>query len=293
MSDTAWSIVQVFNNNVVLAERDGDRAVLLGRGIGFGRAAGALVDAATVQELFRPVGAQPPEQLARLIAELRPEILVLARDLAETASFMCEVEIPDSTVVAMADHIRFAIDRAVQGVVLPNPLQWEVSHLYPREFSFGRRALHQIKQVSGVGLPEEEAVSLALHVVNAQFVQQGANPSGLARTAQVTRLLTRTFDVIDAATGNAELDRDSMAAARFITHLRFLLRRMLDRGPEPHAPELSMLKLGTKISDEYPVAYAIAGKVIMMLQLELDTQCSEDEVIYLTLHIARLMHNPR
>lgn len=289
----AWKIVQVFNNNVVLAESDGDRAVLLGRGIGFGRAAGAAISGDSVQEVFHPVGAEAPEQLARLIIELRPEILALARDLAETASFMCDVEIPDSTVVAMADHIRFAIDRAVEGVILPNPLWWEVSQFYPREFSFGLRALHQIKQVSGVGLPEEEAVSLALHVVNAQFAQQGASPSNMARTAQVTNLLTRTFDVIDAATGGTELDRNSMAAARFVTHLRFLLRRMLDRGPSPHEPEPGMLKLGAKVSDEYPVAFTISGKVIMMLQLELDTQCSEDEVVYLALHIARLMQRPR
>ena len=54
-----------------------------------------------------------------------------------------------------------------------------------------------------------------------------------------------------------------------------------------------MLKLGAKVSDEYPVAFTISGKVIMMLQLELDTQCSEDEVVYLALHIARLMQRPR
>ncbi len=206
---------------------------------------------------------------------------------------MCSVKIPDSTVVAIADHIRFAIDRAIEGVEMPNPLKWEVSQFYPREFAFGLQALKQIKSSTGVQLPEEEAVSLALHVVNAQFAQRGADPANMARTTQVTKLLSKTFDVLDSALGGEPIDRESMDAARFVTHLRFLLRRIIDRGPTPHEPEPGMLKLGTKISDEYPVAFQIAGRVIMMLEMELDTETSDDEVIYLTLHIARLMNSPR
>lgn len=284
--------MQVFNNNVVLAERGADRAVLLGRGIGFGRAAGAAVQESAVQEHFRAGGLQPPEHLARLIAELNPEIIALARELAENAQFMCDVEIPDSTVIAMADHIRFSIDRAAQGIRMPNPLRWEVSQFYPREYSFGLKALGHIKKAAGVSLPEEEAISLALHIVNAQFAQNSAQNT-MTRTAQLTSLLSQVFDVIETALPNHEIDRDSTAAARFVTHLRYLLQRMIGRGRDPHQVEDAMLSLSTKVADEYPVAYNIAGKVIMMLQMELDTNCSDDEVVYLSLHIARLMRTPR
>ncbi|MFP7366241.1 PRD domain-containing protein [Corynebacterium callunae] len=292
MTATVWKIIQVFNNSVVLAERGTDRAVLLGRGIGFGRAPGAAVQESAVQEHFRASGMQPPEHLARLIAELNPELIALARELAENAHFMCDVEIPDSTVIAMADHIRFAIDRAAQGISLPNPLRWEVSQFYPREYAFGIKALQHIKKASQVALPEEEAISLALHVVNAQFAQNSMQNT-MSRTAQLTALLAQVFDVIETALPNHEIDRDSTAAARFVTHLRYLLQRMIARGRDPHQVEDAMLSLSTKVADEYPVAYAIAGKVIMMLQMELDTNCSDDEVVYLSLHIARLMRTPR
>ncbi|ANE04882.1 PRD domain-containing protein [Corynebacterium crudilactis] len=292
VSTSAWKIIQVFNNNVVLAENGSDRAVLLGRGLGFGRARGAAVQPDAVQEYFHPSAIQPPEQLARLIAELNPEIISLARELAETAEFMCDVTIPDSTVVAMADHIRFAIDRAAQGIYLPNPLRWEVSQFYPREFAFGHKALAHIKSTTRVSLPEEEAVSLALHVVNAQFAQNTRQDS-MARTAQLTTLLTKVFDVVEAALPDQEIDRDSMTAARFITHLRFLLQRLIGREGKAHEAEKGLISLSSKVADEYPVSFSIAGKVIMMLQLELDTTCSEDEAVYLALHIARLMKSPR
>lgn len=292
MDTTAWKIVQVFNNNVVLAEKGSDRAVLLGRGIGFGRASGAAVTTEAIQEFFRPTTTQAPEQLARLITELSPQIISLARELAETAEFMCELDIPDSTVIAMADHIRFAIDRAGQGITLPNPLKWEVSQFYPREYNFGRKALRHIAQVSKVSLPEEEAVSLALHIVNAQFAQQTRQDS-MIKTAQLTTYLSRVFDLLESGLPDQEIDRESMSAARFITHLRFLLQRLINRGPDDQENEPSMSSLSTKIAEEYPVAYTIAGRVIMMLQLELDTSCSEDESVYLALHIARLMKTPK
>lgn len=292
VSRSVWKIIQVFNNNVVLAENGSDRAVLLGRGLGFGRAPGAAVQADAVQEFFHPTAMQPPEQLARLIAELNPEIISLARELAENAEFMCDVTIPDSTVVAMADHIRFAIDRAAQGFSMPNPLRWEVSQFYPREFAFGHKALAHIKSRTQVSLPEDEAVSLALHVVNAQFAQSTRQDS-MARTAQLTTLLTKVFDVLEAALPDQKIDRDSMTAARFITHLRFLLQRLIGREGKAHEAEKGLISLSSKVADEYPVSFSIAGKVIMMLQLELDTTCSDDEAVYLALHIARLMKSPR
>lgn len=291
MSTLTWKIIQVFNNNVVLAEKGEERAVLLGRGIGFGRARGAAVNTNAIQEKFLLAGKQPPDQMAQLITEINPEVIALAREIAETAQFTCHVEIPDSTVVAMADHIHFAIERAAQGITMPNPLKWEVSQFYTREYAFGRKALTHIKSQTGVLLPEDEAVSMALHVVNAQFANS-TNQQSMAQTTKLTTLLTRVFDVVETALPKENINRESMSAARFVTHLRFLLQRMIGREDNTIEEAPSLNKLSDKIADEYPVAHSVAGKVIMMLELELDTISSDDESAYLTLHIARLMKTP-
>ncbi|WP_347306116.1 PRD domain-containing protein [Corynebacterium sp. SA-MJD20WY100] len=196
----------------------------------------------------------------------------------------------------LADHINAAIDRTLQGIALPNPMQWEIRQLYPREYEFGVRALALIKQSTGVQLAADEAISLAQHAVNAQFTLAGSSTqrspadmmSGMAQTAQFTQLLATILDIVENAL-DVPLDRNSMATARFITHLRFLLHRLVGERGTPHEPEPGMLAMADSMMKQYPQAYRIAGLVVIKLESTLDTKCSEDEILYLTLHVARLM----
>lgn len=289
-----WKIIQVFNNNVVLAEREDQRAVLLGRGIGFQRTAGASVPGESVHEVFSPSPAEPPEHLATLLTELPEELIGLSRELAGLAAIMCQIDLPDSTVIALADHIRFAVQRAIDGAEMSHPLEWEVRQLYPREFEFGRSALVHVQQTTGVRLDETEAVALALHVVNAQFTTANRDGANMALTARVTALLTQVLDLVDMRLPGP-IDRSSMAAARFVTHLRYLLRRMLERGPDvpgPHDADPPLVQLSGTLQEQYPAAYRIASNVLLTMEMNLNIECSEDEVVYLTLHIARLMSGP-
>lgn len=309
MADATWQVVQVFNNNVLLAQRisaneapnhaghaahfagvlesdaSADQAVLLGRGIGFQKRRGDLIDAAAVHRYFVPETSQAPEELARLVADIDPSQLVLAQELAGLATTMCQVHLTDSAVVALADHVRFAVERAIKGQDLPMPLQWEVQHLYPQEYAFGQAACRHIREATGVQIADSEAVSLALHVVQAQLE---AGSQNFERVATLTTLLTKILDTLDAALpgGPGVLDRDSMAVARFITHLKFLLQRLLSGQREQ---ERNLSSLQAAVASEYPQAYGIAKRVVLVVQFETDCECSANEVTYLALHIARLM----
>lgn len=279
-----WRIKQVLNNNVVLAAQADREAVLVGTGIAFGKRKGDEVYQEQISQIFAAEDTQPA-QLARLVAELSPQQLELASKISSLAARICEIKLPDSTVVAIADHLRFAVDRAIAGTPLPNPLKWEVQQFYPEEYQFGQRALELIKAETGIQCDESEAVSLALHVVNAAFAVPGGS---LVQTAKITEMLNKVFAVVEAALA-MEIDRESAAAARFVTHIRFLLRRMLRRGGSgAHEPEPALAGMRDTIAKTYPKSWSAAAKLVMMLQMELDTQCSDDEIVYLALHIARL-----
>ena len=52
---------------------------------------------------------------------------------------------------------------------MPNPLLTEVRVFYPIEFAVGKYALELIHNELGVVLSDDEAASIALHLVNAEF----------------------------------------------------------------------------------------------------------------------------
>lgn len=280
-----WRIRQVINNNVVLASQDGADAVLVGRGLGYQHKVGdTLTESGSIQ-VFRSTDTQPIH-MARLIAELTPAHIDVAVKLARLAAKTCDVKLPDSTVIALADHLRFAVDRVVAGKHLPNPVAWEVRHLYPTEFEFGCKALELAKREVGVQLDESEAVSFALHVVNASFAIPGGQ---MMQTQRITESLLAVVDMVEAATGH-RIDRNSAAAARFLTHLRFLYRRIVARGGKPaHDSDTGVELMAQTVADSYPLAWAVAAKVMLQVQMDLDAVCAADEQVYLMLHIARLL----
>lgn len=193
MESRSWEILQVFNNNVVLAvpqnAHDMQQAILVGRGIGFAAERGDTVNPDHIQEVFTPQTAASTEHFTTMLSELPAELLGLARELAELASLLCGIKITDSFVIMLADHINAAVDRATRGVDLPNPMQWDTRQFYPREYEFGIRALVAIKQATGIQLYESERTAIAQHAVNAKYASGFASDEiGLDSFATTVKL---------------------------------------------------------------------------------------------------------
>ena len=277
-------ILRVFNNNVVLARGDGGSEVILtGRGLGFQVKPGQPVDPAKIVRTFVPEDGRSPDSLGSMVASIPPEVLALADAALEAGR--AELEIRRSTVltVALADHLNFAIKRQLNGIDFEYPLEAEVSHLYPSELRAARRILAHVNAAQDVTLAEGEAVSIAMHLVNAGFAA-----GDLSFTYQMTGVFAQLFDVLEQASGRP-IGRDSVNSARFITHLRYFFVRatsgkQLDEGAS---------KLSTAIRDSYPEAYATALRLQSVLELRLGDAMTEDEATYLTLHVARLMDENR
>ena len=283
-------ILRVFNNNVVLAragagDGDGDRGevILTGRGIGFQAKPGQRVDESRVAKVFVPDPGRDPDLLGALVAAIPPEHLLLADRALEVTRAEMDVALTSATVVALADHLSFAIKRVRQGIDLEYPLQAEVEHLYPTELAAARRVVAFVNAHIEETLPDAEAVAVALHLVNAGFAT-----GDLSYTYQMTGVFTQLFDVLEQYTG-WRIDRHTVNAARFITHLRyFFVRahsgRQLEEGSR---------RLGAAIRTAYPDAYAAATRLQAVLELRLGQPLTEDEVTYLTLHVARMVDESR
>jgi beta-glucoside operon transcriptional antiterminator len=275
-------ILRVFNNNVVLA-RDQARGdvVLTGRGLGFQAKPGQQVDAAHVAMVFVADPGRDVDLFGSLVAAIPPEHVALADEALASTRKDVDPLISSATVVALADHISFAIKRVRQGIAFEYPLRAEVAHLYPDELAAARRVVDFVNERIQETLPEDEAVAIALHLVNAGFAT-----GDLSYTYQMTWLFPQLFDVVEQSSGSI-IDRHTVNAARFITHLRYFFVRahhgsQLDEGSD-HDP------IASAIRSAYPWAYVAATRLQAVLELRLGQPLTEDEVTYLTLHVARML----
>ena len=272
-------ILRVFNTNVVLArDEHGREVVLTGRGLGFQARPGQEVDQAKVMRAFVPDEGRNADNFGEMLAAIAPELVHLVDRVLAPVWAELRREPSSTTVLALADHLSFAIKRVEHGVENMYPLRAEIAHLYPRELHWAEQVVDAVNAELEIELPGDEAVPIALHLVNAAF-----NSGNLALTYRMTGVFTQIFEVIESAFG-LELDRNSVNVARFITHLRyFFVRIHSDEQVEDHAASFL-----DAIRTAYPDAHRCARRVADILELRLGDPITEDEISYLTLHVARL-----
>ena len=277
-------ISRIYNNNVVLTvDHHGKESVMIGRGIAFGKRKGQLVDPSAVEQTFVPEQGMSGERLSMTLSEIPAEILSIATLLESKVRAEGALELSNSFILPLADHLHYAVVRARDGVRVQYPLAPEVTVLYPREVEYGRTVLEMVRERLQVELDPNEAIPLALHLVNAQFAT-----ADMSQAFRMTEVFAQVFEIIEASY-ERKIDPDSMSAARFVTHLRYLFVRA-SRASANHAEddEVSQPSLLAALRADAPRAYACAQKVLLVLQMQLKHSLTRDELTYLTIHIARL-----
>ena len=272
-------ILRVFNNNVVLARDDsGGEVILTGRGLGFQTAAGQAVDQTKVARTFRPDDGRDPDHLAQLLAGIPPEFVQLTSAAMARAGLDLRSASSPTLLVALADHVSFACRRTGLGMRVEYPLLGEVKNLYADEYAAGVRLLSALNETLEPPLPDSEAVALALHLVNAGF-----STGDLSYTYTMTGVIQQMVAVIEEAYA-VHLDTGSVSVGRFITHLRYLFVRIHQHRQLDEAHSV----VGDAIRAAHPEALQCAERLAAVLELRLDAALTDDEVAYLTLHVARV-----
>lgn len=277
-------ITKAINNNVVLAEdENGRELVLFGKGLGFRGAPSYIEDESNIQRSFRDVS---PE-LYDALASLTDDVIIIASGIVDIARQELNCKLNPNLIFTIADHLQFAIERARNDKVIPNPLSEEVRFVYPREYEVGRRGVLLVKAIDeDVDFPDFEAAAIALHVVNAESLDEGGsealsrNMSLVVKSAEVleavTDIVQRTLDI--------EIDRCSYSYVRFVTHMRFLIGRLM-KGEIEQTRNSSLFRQAT---NDFSDAYVCARTIDEYLRTKHGWNCSDEELLYLMMHINRL-----
>ncbi|XOQ12735.1 MAG: PRD domain-containing protein [Shouchella clausii] len=273
-------IKKVFNNNVVLAKNEWDQEmVVMGKGLAFQKKAGETIDTAKIEKTFVLEKRGVSDKLAKLLRDTSELYLNIASKILDYAKSQLPYKLDDYLYVALTDHISFAIKRHKENVHVKNPLVWEIRKYYKQEYQVALKCLDIIEEQTGVRFPEDEAASIALHLVNSEL--SGGN---LATAVQVTELVNNVLNIVKYHF-KMELDETSINYERFLTHLRFFAIRFIRKERMADSEDNFLYE---QLKSKYPESFQCSQKIKIYLVKSYNWSISKDEEMYLTLHIQRV-----
>lgn len=271
-------IEKVINNNIISAyEKSGAEVIVMGRGIGFKKKQGEVVPADQISKIFRIKSRTLTEQFKELLANMPLERVRISDEIISHAKDHLKLKLNQSIYVTLTDHINFAIERVSQGIEPQNALLWEIKRFYPQEFQLGIYALELIQDRLGILLPEDEAGFIALHFVNAEY------GTDIRDAVKFPDQMQAIVDIVERDLGML-LDESSLHYERFMTHIKFLIQRIYRKELlSSEDRELSLL-----MQRKYPREYQCSLKVAEYIMQATGSRLSEEEIMYLSVHIRRV-----
>lgn len=149
-------VIKVFNNNVILARTDSNQElVLMGKGIGFHKKIKDTVEESKIYKRFVLDETTNNSQLEQILEDVPMEELNTYRDILEIARKKLTIISLPNLFITLSDHLHYTIERYREGVVIGNPLLFEIKKFYTDEFEVGLQMAEVIKKELDVALPED------------------------------------------------------------------------------------------------------------------------------------------
>lgn len=271
-------VVKNINNNVALClDSKGQEVVVFGKGVGF----------------LKPPSEVPLSKIQRTFYDLNRKFLPLLDDIPLdvidfTSQQVAQIrgQLPYETnanlIMTLADHLAFAMTRAKKGIYTPMPSIYEMEQNYPVEVGIGRQIVKAMEQAFHVKLPKGEVQGVAMHFINASL---GSPSSGqLTAEEEYETILERMTQIVEYAL-QVTIRRDTFNYARFATHVQYLLKRVQADSPI----DSDNLQMYASIRDEYKDVSACVDQIHEYLQRNWSIDLSEEEKLYLIMHINRVI----
>lgn len=257
-------IKRVLNHNAAIStNHQGLDILLMGKGIAFGKKVGDSIELNAIETSFVLKNSDNMNRFTELFITVPPEVVACSE-----------------RIINLTDHIHSAIERHEQGMLIQNPLRWEIQRYYPDEYAIGVKALELIGRDLGISLALDEAAFIATHFVNAGLDNPFNEPQKITEiVSSIEQKVKTTF--------KTELDEDSIDYYRFMTHAKLFAQRVLS-GTTYDDDDADLLLV---VKAKYPKAYQCVKEIGKDMARDYHYQLNASEQLYLTVHVKRLVKN--
>ena len=269
------AIRSINNNTVICKDSNGQELIAMGKGIGFGSMP-KEIPLKQIERTFYDVDSQ----YKKFLPDLPTEVLEFSAKLIEIAMNELPYELSPNLVIALADHINFAIERARKNIRVKMPTVYDVRMSFPLEYRIGEYAVKKIKKEFKVYLPEEEIVGIAMGLLN------GRKESGSEESQKVSENDEMLDDITEIVENklHSMIDRESFSYSRFATHMLYLFQRI----QSGNTIQSDNLQLYSNLREEFPDVAEYADDIADHIAKKWSCEVSEEEKMYIMLHVNRI-----
>ena len=270
---------KVINNNLIRShDEKGQEVLVMGCGIGFKKRPGEYIDDGKVEKVY-VLRKEERQHMEELFSSMPLECIQATNEIVEYATISLGKQLSNYLYLNLCDHIHFAIQRSKGGIPIQNALLTEIKRFYNHEYQIGMESLNIIERKTGALLPEDEAGFIAMHLVNASM-----DFHDMGHTQEMMKIIRRILNIVRYHF-QIELDEDSIHYDRFITHLKFFVKRVFS-GTELNENDEAFFIM---IKNQYKEEYACVLKIYEYIRKEYEICLTNDEIMYLIIHIRRVI----
>lgn len=275
-------INRLLNNNVVITvDSNGEEIIVMGKGIGYQKSKGDAIDEEKINKVFRISNKEISNKFEELLNSIPIQYMKLCDEIIEYAQDKLNKKLNERIYISLSDHIYTAIQRTKNGIIVRNALLWEIKRFYIDEFEIGMKALDIIREKTKVKLPDDEAGFIAFHIVSAQLNEEQPMVQG------ITKLINEILTIVRIHFG-VEFKEESVFYYRFITHLKFFAQRLFSDNTYNGDTDEELLSI---IKKKYPKEFECIIKIRTFIHKKYNYNLTIDEMIYLTIHIAKVIQD--
>ena len=277
-------INRILNNNVVITSDDnGEETIVMGKGIGYQKSKGDIIDKEKVNKVFKISNREVSDKFQELFNKIPIEHMKLSGEIIEFAESKLDKKLNEGIYISLSDHTYTAIKRIKNNITVKNALLWEIKRFYKKEFEIGLKALELIEEKTHVRLPLDEAGFIALHIVNAQLdIEQ-------PKIQEITKLIEEILTIV-RINFRIEFNEDSVFYYRFITHLRYFAQRLFSNKTYNSDADEELVNI---IKIKYAKEFECVNKIKTFIIKKYNYELSNDEYVYLTIHIAKVIEDSK
>lgn len=267
-------VIKSYNNNIVSVKMNGVERILFAKGIGFCKKTGDEIKKGTeVEKVFVIENEDNLRNFKQVIENVDEDFLILCEKMISFIADELKENLDERIHIALVDHLNFAVKRLSNKEEIENPFLMEIKALYQTEYNLAEKVVEILQKEKNITVPVGEIGFIALHI-------HSARRSGkLSNTLKNTALINLSVEYVEKHL-ETKIDKTSLDYARFLTHLKFAIKRIL----VGISIKNDFIK---EIKSKYKSSYSIAKGIAEILTEHLEKEVTADEIAYLAMHIER------
>lgn len=269
--------VKKINNNVaVCVDGNGLELIAFGKGIGFPQMP-YEVSLEKIDRTFYNIS----EKYIGLVNDLPMDMIEFTIEILDVIQSRLDYELNPNFVLTLADHLAFALERERKNIYVHMPLTYDMEQSYPVEMELSRYILEKLQERFRVKLPRNELSGIAMAIICARAT--GENDTEQPQSQEFEKILDDICGIVEEDLGIA-VNRQSFDYARFATHVQYLLDRIYHK----KYMDTDNLSMYQNLKEEFQEISRCVDRIVQYLNMKLKCEVSEEEKLYLILHVNRI-----